>query len=255
MMQEKRSRRRIAALVLIIAVPLVFLGRPVYLWVDAWFKDRPTADELQSNHVDDASRLNNTHVAEVWSIPADRGAAEGQLRELLRRAASEQLKVAIGGARHSMGGHTIYPDGIVLNMLPFKHTDLDADRRILTVGAGARWSEVIPYLDPRGFSVAIMQSNNDFSIGGSISVNCHGWQHNRPPIASTVQSLRLMKADGTVVRCSRDENAELFSLVLGVMGFSGSSWRSSCTSCPTSAIDPRSRCSPPTNTSNVSRRR
>ncbi len=66
-----------------------------------------------------------------------------------------------------------------------------------------------------------MQSNNDFSVGGSLSVNCHGWQHNSPPIASTVESLRLMKADGSIVRCSRRENPELFSLVLGGYGLFG----------------------------------
>jgi len=66
-----------------------------------------------------------------------------------------------------------------------------------------------------------MQSNNNFSVGGSISVNCHGWQHNQPPISSTVKSFRLMKADGAIVRCSRSENAELFSLVLGGYGLFG----------------------------------
>lgn len=66
-----------------------------------------------------------------------------------------------------------------------------------------------------------MQSNNDFSVGGSISVNCHGWQHNQPPIASTVESFRIMLADGTVQTCSRSENTELFGLVLGGYGLFG----------------------------------
>src|SRR5581483_2662422 len=167
------------------------------------------------------SRMNRTRVAEVWSIPADATAAESQLRDLLGRAHTEHLPIAIAGARHSMGGHTISPDGIVINMLPFRHMELDSKNQILKVGAGARWSEIIPYLDARGFSVAIMQSNDNFSVGGSISVNCHGWQHNQPPIASTVQSFRLMKADGSIVPCSRTDNAELFSLVLGGYGLFG----------------------------------
>lgn len=183
-------------------------------------KEKPAADKT-AVHVDDASRLNRTRVAEVWSIPAEPAAAERQLRELLQRARAEKLKVAIAGSKHSMGGHTISPDGIVLNMLPFHHLELDAKNSILRAGAGARWSEIIPYLDARGYSVGVMQSNNDFSVGGSISVNCHGWQANRPPIASTVAALRLMKADGTIVRCSREENAELFSLVLGGYGLFG----------------------------------
>ena len=66
-----------------------------------------------------------------------------------------------------------------------------------------------------------MQSNDDFSIGGSLSVNCHGWQFNRPPIDSTVRSFRLMLADGKIVKCSRTENRELFSLALGGYGLFG----------------------------------
>lgn len=207
---------------LILAATAFFVGcKPTYLWVKAWIGDNPVSENLPPGYVDDASRLNRTQVAEVWPIPADPAAAESQLRELLHRAHRQRLGVAIAGARHSMGGHTIYPRGIVLDMLPFHRMELDAERRILHVGAGARWSQVIPYLDARGFSVAVMQSNNNFSVGGSLSVNCHGWQHNSPPIASTVESLRLMKADGIIVRCSRDDNAELFSLVLGGYGLFG----------------------------------
>jgi FAD/FMN-containing dehydrogenase len=66
-----------------------------------------------------------------------------------------------------------------------------------------------------------MQATHNFTVGGSLSVNCHGWQHNRPPIASSVASYRLMKADGSIVRCSRDENPELFRLALGGYGLFG----------------------------------
>src|SRR5690606_36475108 len=79
----------------------------------------------------------------------------------------------------------------------------------------------IAYLEPHGKSVAIMQSNNSFTVGGSLSVNCHGWTYNQPPIASTVESFRLMQADGTIIRCSREENSELFGLVLGGYGLFG----------------------------------
>jgi FAD/FMN-containing dehydrogenase len=186
-----------------------------------WVATLIRTDAPPQGQADDASRMNRTAVAEVWSIPADAATAEAQLRKLLARARAEKLTVAIAGAKHSMGGHTISPGGIVVDMLPFKRMDLDAAKGLLHVGAGARWSDIVPYLDARGYSVAVMQSNNDFSVGGSISVNCHGWQHNHPPIASTVVSLRLMKSDGAIVRCSRDENSELFSLVLGGYGLFG----------------------------------
>ena len=148
-------------------------------------------------------------------------AAEKQLAGLLQYARTNHLRVSIAGARHSMGGHVIYPNGVVVDMLPFNGMELDGTNMILHVQAGARWSQVIPFLNAHGLSVEVMQSNDDFSIGGSLSVNCHGWQFDRPPIASTVESFRLMLADGTIVKCSRTENKELFSLVLGGYGLFG----------------------------------
>jgi FAD/FMN-containing dehydrogenase len=220
--RRRRVRHRVKlALAGFVLIAAAVMGCPSYFLSKAWLEDRPVREVLPPGYVDDASRLNRTHVAETWSIPSDPVAAEAQLRELIGRAQKQRLRIAIGGARHSMGGHTISPEGIVIDMLPFNGLELDAQRKILHVGAGARWSQVIPYLDARGLSVAVMQSNNDFSIGGSVSVNCHGWQHNSAPIALTVESLRLMKPDGSVVRCGRRENPELFSLVLGGYGLFG----------------------------------
>jgi FAD/FMN-containing dehydrogenase len=221
MTRRKFMRRAALATLLVVFVGSAPLIKPGYLWVNAWLHDRPTIDRLPPGHVSDASRLNPTHVTEVWPIPSEPADAESGLRQLLERARGQGLRVAIGGARHSMGGHTIFPDGIVLDMLPFDRMELMERERVLRVGAGARWSRIIPYLDRRGFSVAIMQSNDNFSVGGSLSVNCHGWQHDHAPIASTVEAFRLMKADGAIVRCSRAENAELFSLVLGGYGLFG----------------------------------
>jgi FAD/FMN-containing dehydrogenase len=176
---------------------------------------------VPQGYADDASRLNLTKVGEVWKIPEHGGSPEKKLAALLGKARQEGLRVSIAGARHTMGGHTIYPGGIVINTLSWNHMKLDERREILTVGAGAVWADVIRYLDARGRSVEVMQSNNSFSVGGSISANCHGWQFGRPPIASTVDSFRLMKADGSLVRCSREENPELFSLALGGYGLFG----------------------------------
>jgi FAD/FMN-containing dehydrogenase len=198
-----------------------FYGKPAYLLLRAWWSDRPVADNLPPGYVDDMSRLNATHVAEVVDVAEDPAEAEKQLREVIARARRDQRKISIAGARHSMGGQTIYPEGIYVNMLPYRRMELDADRGILHVGAGARWEHVIAYLDPKGFSVAIMQATHNFTVGGSLSVNCHGWQHNRPPIASSVESFRLMNASGAIVRCSREENTELFRLALGGYGLFG----------------------------------
>jgi FAD/FMN-containing dehydrogenase len=205
----------------VVLVPLAIVARPGW---HLWRTAKQDVDEVESpppGFADDASRLDLTAVRDVRHAPADPAEAERELAALLREARDKGWKVAIAGARHSMGGHTIYPDGVVIDMLPLAHMRFDEATNTLHVGAGARWHEVLAYLDARGRSVAVMQSNNSFSVGGSISVNCHGWQVGRPPIASTVRALRVMRSDGTTVRCSRAENAGLFSAVLGGYGLFG----------------------------------
>ena len=216
-----RRRRILLALFVLAIIVASFLARPAAHLLRTHISDRADPEPATPGFVDDASRLNRTEVAEVWPIPSDPVQAEVELLKLVERARKEKLPIAIAGARHSMGGHTISPGGIVIDMLPFRQMTLNESAGILHVGAGARWTEIVPYLDARGWSVAVMQSNASFSVGGSVSVSCHGWQHNHAPIASTVESFRLLTADATIVRCSRTENHELFSLTLGGYGLFG----------------------------------
>jgi FAD/FMN-containing dehydrogenase len=210
-----------AVCLLALATPALFLARPAWhLWRTAC-NDVDCVEPLEPGFVNDASRMNLTAVREVRPVPADPEEAERALVALLAEANANGWKVSIAGARHTMGGHTIYPGGVVVDMRPLARMELDEQTNVLHVGAGALWRDVIAYLDPRGQSVAVMQSNNSFSVGGSISANCHGWQIGRPPIDSTVRGFRLMLADGKVVRCSREENRELFSAVLGGYGLFG----------------------------------
>ncbi len=200
---------------------LAFLLPAILLVVRTAYRDHSALPKVPAGYADDVSRLNKTQVAGIWNIPSDPTKGEEELREVLRKAQASGLRVSIAGARHSMGGQTIYPGGIAINMLPFKSMSLDEAGNILHVQAGAKWADIIPYLDEHGRSVAVMQSDNSFTVGGSLSVNCHGWQYGRPPIASTVESFHLMKADGSVVRCSRSENPQLFSLAIGGYGLFG----------------------------------
>jgi len=181
--------------------------------------DRPSHVQPAEGTTDDASRLNETRVREIVDVAADDEEAIALIRAALQRARDGGVKVSIAGFRHSMGGQTIAPDGMVLNMLGHGRMQLDDD--VLTVQSGATWKEVVEYLEPRGRSVAVMQSDSPFSIGGSLSVNCHGWQQLHEPIAATVLAMTVMLPDGTVTRCTRTEHADLFAHILGGYGLFG----------------------------------
>lgn len=213
----KKKHLWIAALLILVS----FLAIPVFhILKTKWREDAPAA-AIPKGYANDASQLNLTKVDTVVQVPSGKKEMERQLRDILKYARANQLKISIAGARHSMGGHTIYRNGVVLNMLPYQQMKLDTVNNMLTIGAGALWEDAIKYLDKYGKSIAIMQSFSSFSIGGSVSVNGHGWQKDSPPISASVVSFTLMKANGEIINCSRQENAELFHLVLGGYGLFG----------------------------------
>jgi FAD/FMN-containing dehydrogenase len=217
-----RSRVKLILFILLMLTTIVLavIARPaLHLGLAAW-NDRHEHVPLAPGIVEDASHLDRDRM-KVVRIAGDFATVKVQLRQVLKDAKAQAKRVTISGSRHTMGGQTIYPDGISVDLSQFKQMQLNPTTKILTVQSGATWVQVIPYLNQQGYSVAVMQSNNDFSIGGTMSANAHGWQPDRPPFASTVESFRLMLADGTVVKCSRKENAQLFSLVLGGYGLFG----------------------------------
>ncbi|MDR6552076.1 FAD-binding oxidoreductase [Paenibacillus qinlingensis] len=145
-----------------------------------------------------------------------------QLQEIVKEAREKGLKIAIAGQRHSQGGHTYYKDSIVLDMTPFnKVLAFDKMAKTITVQSGATWADVQKYINPYGLAVKTMQSQNIFTIGGSISVNAHGRDIRNGSLISTVESFRLLGADGLTRNVSRSENAELFPLALGGYGLFG----------------------------------
>ena len=171
--------------------------------------------------LNDASRLSPTPVARHILVPPDREATLlATLRAELKDAAAANRPVAMGAARHSMGGQSLARGGTAFTFTP-GGCGVDQAASTFRAGPGTRWKDVIATLDPVGFSPAVMQSNHDFGVASTVSVNAHGWPVPFGPFGSTVRSLRLLLADGAAVTCSRTENAELFGLVTGGYGLFG----------------------------------
>lgn len=171
--------------------------------------------------LDDASLLSATPVARHVTLGQDPGEALlAALRSQLRQARAEGRPLCLSAARHSMGGHALPRDGVALTA-PGGVIEADAAARTMRVAAGARWAEVIAALDPLGLSPKVMQSNNDFGVGATLSVNAHGWPTAHPPMGATVRHATVLLADGSVVTCSREENAQVLAGVTGGYGLLG----------------------------------
>jgi FAD/FMN-containing dehydrogenase len=171
--------------------------------------------EQKGGTVNDASCVDRTGIA---GIVAPR--SEGEVARALAYAAASNLAISPAGVRHSMGGQAFRRGGIMLDMRPMNRIELHPEASTLTVGSGAIWHDVQKAIHPR-FAVKAMQSTDIFTVGGSISVNAHGMDHQAGAIMDSIRSLRIMLADGKVVTASRTENADLFSLVVGGYGLFG----------------------------------
>jgi FAD/FMN-containing dehydrogenase len=171
--------------------------------------------------LNDASRLDPTPVDRVARIRSDpKDAHVAALRAELADAKRSARRVAVGAARHSMGGQSLPRDGVAVEFTD-PWFEIDTKAGVYRVSGGARWAEVIAKLDPLGFSPKVMQSNNDFGVASTYCVNAHGWPVPFGPFGSTVRSLRLMLADGEIVECSREKESELFGLAMGGYGLFG----------------------------------
>ncbi|MCE2732870.1 MAG: FAD-binding oxidoreductase [Flammeovirgaceae bacterium] len=200
---------------------IIFLSVPTFHILKTKWTENNRTQAIPHGYINDASQLNLTKVDTIIQVPNNKKEIENQLRYILKYAKEKGLKISIAGAKHTMGGHTIYPNGIVLNMLPYKQMELDTVNNVLTIGSGALWEDALKYVDKYGKSIAIMQAFSSFSVGGSISVNGHGWQKDLPPISASVISFSLLTQNGEVINCSRHENQELFNLVIGGYGLFG----------------------------------
>ena len=130
--------------------------------------------------------------------------------------------ISIGGGRYSMGGQTATPGGLQLDLRDLHGVvAFDPAAKTVTVRAGTTWRELQQAIDPANLAVKIMQTYDTFTVGGSLSVNCHGRYIGQGPLVRSVRAITLVLADGSIVKATPTENAELFYGAIGGYGALG----------------------------------
>lgn len=165
----------------------------------------------------DYSRLHPVKVERVI-----KGKEEEQLVSLVHKAREHNWSISIAGSRHSQGGHTYYKDGIVVDMTAYNQViAFEPKEKWIRIQTGATWKDLQDIINPYGLSVKTMQSQSIFTIGGSISINAHGRDIRNGSLIKSVESFRLLTADGQIKEVSRTNHADLFPLALGGFGLFG----------------------------------
>ncbi len=169
-----------------------------------------------------ATRLVVANVSGLYSVEVARVEAPTTVEQVSALIKEWPGKVAVGGARYSMGGQIALTGGLHLDLRSLNNLIwIRPQEKLLRVQAGMRWRELQDILDPLNLSVKTMQSYANFTVGGSVAVNAHGRYVGHGPISHTVRALQLVLADGTAVEASRGENSELFRAAIGGYGAVG----------------------------------
>ncbi len=173
---------------------------------------------------DTHSALNRTAVARVFE---PRSAHE--VADLVSTAAARGEPMAIAGARHAMGGQQFLSDGRLIDTRKLNQLRwFDRGAAQLEAGAGISWPDLIRgYLAlQRGpgpaFGIRQKQTGADrLTLGGAVAANIHGRGLTARPFVADVEALEVVTPAGDIVRCSREDNAELFRHVVGGYGLFG----------------------------------
>lgn len=155
-----------------------------------------------------------TCLADRVAVPAD----ADELSQLLRTASGVVRPV---GAGHSFGA-LVPTDGTIVSLDRLNALVAhDAQAMTATVGAGVRLFNLGESLEGIGQAMNALPDINKQSLAGAISTATHGAGANLGSLSSAVAGLQLMAADGTLVECDHQKNAEFFDAArvsLGALG-------------------------------------
>jgi len=175
------------------------------------FGDEKFEYESDNLIVNDVTGLNPIRVGQVIT--------PSTIDEITMAIKSTEGPISIGGGRYSQGGQVAYTDSLHFDMRNFdKVVGFDPDKKEITVQAGITWRKIQDHVDSENLSVKIMQTYSNFTVGGSLSVNVHGRYIGEGPLVQSVNQIKIVLADGSVIVASPDSNSDVFYGAIGGYG-------------------------------------
>jgi L-gulono-1,4-lactone dehydrogenase len=147
--------------------------------------------------------------------------SEDDLVQVLKDAAAQDRRVKVVGAGHSFTSIAC-TDGVLVDLASYGRVLAhDAEARTVTVEAGISLHRLCDELDARGRALQNMGDINQQTIAGATQTATHGTGLRFGNLSSQIVGLRLITADGSVLDCSADHNADVFDAArvgLGALG-------------------------------------
>lgn len=126
------------------------------------------------------------------------------------------LPLGVRSGGHGISGRSTNDGGLVIDVSALDTVEVvDAERRLVRVGPGARWQEVAAALEPHGWVI----TSGDYGgvgVGGLATAGGVGYFAREHGLTiDRMRAAELVLADGSVVRTDADHDPELFFGVRG----------------------------------------
>ncbi|MES2239511.1 MAG: FAD-binding oxidoreductase, partial [Bacteroidota bacterium] len=168
-------------------------------------------EKLPNKRINDVTTINPIQINKVIQPHS--------VNEIIQGIQSTTGPISIGGGRYSMGGQIGYENSLHIDMRQFnKILKIDTKKKQVTVQPGIIWRDLQKAIDPYNLSIKIMQTYANFTVGGSLSVNCHGRYIGHGPIISSVLQLKIITATGKMITANRLKNTAVFDAAIGGYG-------------------------------------
>ncbi|GIV20324.1 MAG: oxidoreductase [Armatimonadota bacterium] len=112
--------------------------------------------------------------------------------------------------------------GIILMERIDRFLAFDESTGVVRCEAGVSLADIISTFLPRGWFLPVTPGTKFCTVGACVACDVHGKNHHHDgSIGNFVRSLTLLLPSGERVRCSREQNPELFFATIGGMGLTG----------------------------------
>jgi FAD/FMN-containing dehydrogenase len=137
------------------------------------------------------------------------------VRAAIAHARRREMPVAVRAGGHSVAGMSTVEDGLVIDVRPMKHIEVNPEDRLARCGAGVTWGEFDAATQEHGLATTGGRVSTTgvagFTLGGG-----SGWLERRCGLAcDNLLAVDLVTADGQELRASAQENPDLFWALRG----------------------------------------
>ena len=98
----------------------------------------------------------------------------------------------------------------------------DTEQGLLRCEAGVSLADILELVVPHGWFLPVSPGTKYVTVGGAIANDVHGKNHHLAgSFGCWVESIDLLRSDDGVIRCSLEQNPDVFSATIGGLGLTG----------------------------------